>query len=173
MLVTCKSYVSRLTLDQHESYWLSCRLVTDCECTVYQHTHTIICQRDDGLYTLINECYDKVDPPDPFRFWHFLPPFTLPSRSLNFLSHQQGASACGGSRLPAPFKIKPWSPGSLNYFLNAPQINFQCSLNYFLLSPCSLKNFCVAPYLISFPWCSLEFFLCSLLPKLVPLLPAP
>ena len=23
----------------------------------------------------------------------------------------------------------------MNYFLNAPQINFQCSLNYFLLSP--------------------------------------
>ncbi len=31
-MVTCSSYFSRLTLDRHESYWLSCRLVTDCEC---------------------------------------------------------------------------------------------------------------------------------------------
>ncbi len=46
----------------------------------------------------------------------------------------------------APFKIKPRSPGSLDYFSNTPQINFQCPLNYFLLSPFSLKDFWVAPY---------------------------
>ncbi len=101
--------------------------------------------------------------------------------NLNFWAHlcsctmgYYGASACGGSWLPAPFKIEPWYPGSLNYFLDATQISFQCSIKFFLLSPCSLRNFSVAPYLITSALCSLDFFLCSLLPTPFPtLLPAP
>ena len=50
-----------------------------------------------------------------------------------------------GSWILAPFNIKPRSPGSLNYFLDAPQINFQC----FLFSPCSPRIFGLLP--ISFP----------------------
>ena len=58
-------------------------------------------------------------------------------------------------------KLAPIS--RLNYLLTAPQINFQCSLNYLWLSPCFLENFWVAPYfmyLLSSAPSSLEFFLC-------------
>ena len=41
----------------------------------------------------------------------------------------------GGPRLPAPFEIRPFSPGSLNYFLDAPQNNFSCPLHLFRYLP--------------------------------------
>ncbi len=41
----------------------------------------------------------------------------------------------GGTRLPAPFEIWPFSPGSLNFFIGAPQNNFSCSLNLFWYLP--------------------------------------
>ena len=70
-----------------------------------------------------------------------------------------GACRRVSSWLPAPSKIKPGSPSSLNYLLDAPQINFQ--------SPCSLNNDCVPPYLNPCTQCSLNVFLCSLFPKLL------
>ncbi len=37
----------------------------------------------------------------------------------------------GGPQLPAPFEMWPFSPGFLNYFLDALQNNFSCSINLF------------------------------------------
>ena len=66
----------------------------------------------------------------------------------------------GGPRLPAPFKIWPFSPGSLNYLLDAPQNNFSCSLNLFwyLPAPSTLVN--LLPELKSVLKCRFSVFLC-------------
>ncbi len=60
---------------------------------------------------------------------------------------------------------------AIYYFLTAPKFNFQCSLNYFWESPCSLLNCWVAPklHVFSSAPCSPDFLFFSPLPNLVPL----
>ena len=56
----------------------------------------------------------------------------------------------GGPHLLAPSEIGPFSPSSLNYFLDAPQNNFLCSLNqiWFLPAPSTIVNLLPAVELI-------------------------
>ncbi len=82
----------------------------------------------------------------------------------------------GGPRPAAPFEIWPFSPGSLNYFIGAPQNNFLCSLNLFwyLHAPSTFVN--LLPELKSVLKCTIGVFLfknaegsegSSMLPKLI------
>ncbi len=54
---------------------------------------------------------------------------------MQTVRQHKGDPVRGGPQLPAPFEISPFSPGSLNGFLDAPQKNFSCSLNLFLYLP--------------------------------------
>ncbi len=76
--------------------------------------------------------------------------------TINELLHAEG------SWLPAPFKIKLWSPAPWIIFSMLPKLIFDAPPIYFVLSPCSLMIFLVAPYSISSAPCSPQLFLCSL-----------
>ncbi len=66
----------------------------------------------------------------------------------------------GGPRLPAPFEIWPFSPGSLNFFIGAPQNNYSCFLNLFLYLPAPSTFVNLLPELKSVLKNTIGVFLC-------------
>ena len=90
----------------------------------------------------------------------------------NNTKEHYGGSARGDLRSPLPSEFGPLLPAPWIIFLNAPKINFQCSLNHRFSLPAPCVFFSFAPWIqfkaltyINETFKSISGINCSLLPK--------